>query len=206
MIVSSSKPKRPGRPRKSEQASMETRIKILGTASRLFMRDGYEQVSLTLIAEACEVTKASVYYYFNNKAELYTEAMTQSLLFANRRVQSLTEQDKPVIDILRDIAVGHLNHVTTDPQAFIGEAEAHLTSEQIEKIRDAENAIHITMMNYFESLQESALLPKRDPYLLAHFYTGALMMGHRATVRSRFDSVETLADAIIEMFWHGVSG
>jgi AcrR family transcriptional regulator len=202
-MTSNSSIKRPGRPRKTEGDNAETRTAVLRTASQQFMLYGYDKVSLQQIAKACRVTKATVYYYFENKAELYTEALTQSLLFANAMVRQLLRQDKPVFEKLRDIAVAHLSNVPADPESFLSKAEQHLSAEQTEKIRSAENAIHVTMKEFFASLRTDDTLAEADTYLLAHFYTGALMIGHRASVRGLFPSVEELADSIVRMFWRG---
>ncbi|TLS52338.1 TetR/AcrR family transcriptional regulator [Paenibacillus antri] len=161
------------------------------------------KISLQQIAEACQVTKATVYYYFENKAALYTDALTQSLRFANAKVQQLLRQGMPVVDKLREIAVAHLSNVPADPETFISKAEHHLNPKQIEKIRDAENAIHMTMNDFFATLQADGQLSEADTYLLAHFYTGALMMGHRSSVRNLFPAVEALADRIVDLFWRG---
>jgi AcrR family transcriptional regulator len=59
---------------RAEQAE-QTRRKVLETARRLFAAQGYDATSLQKIADAMDVTKANVYYYFHTKAEIL-EAIT----------------------------------------------------------------------------------------------------------------------------------
>lgn len=44
-------------------------------ASKLFARSGFEGVSMRDIAEACDVTLATLYYHFSSKGELHDEIM-----------------------------------------------------------------------------------------------------------------------------------
>mgnify|MGYP006302398759 FL=1 len=44
---------------------------LLGIARRLFARKGFDATSLRDIAEAAQITKAALYYYFPNKDALY---------------------------------------------------------------------------------------------------------------------------------------
>jgi AcrR family transcriptional regulator len=54
---------------RAEQAE-RTRQRILETAQRLFAEQSYDAVSLQMIADAMDVAKANVYYYFHTKAEI----------------------------------------------------------------------------------------------------------------------------------------
>ena len=74
----------PGRPRANTQ-DLPLEQTILYTASRLFMEQGYEPVSLMQIAKACGVTKASVYYYFSNKAHFICIVNIRIRQSANRQ-------------------------------------------------------------------------------------------------------------------------
>ena len=58
---------------------------LLAIARRLFARDGYERTSLRDIAEAADITKAALYYYFPNKEALYERVVLESM-------QALVEQ------------------------------------------------------------------------------------------------------------------
>ncbi|MCK9483399.1 MAG: TetR/AcrR family transcriptional regulator [Candidatus Marinimicrobia bacterium] len=50
-----------------------TRDKILLTAAKLFADKGFEATSMREIAEACQVTKPALYYYFPDKKALFIE-------------------------------------------------------------------------------------------------------------------------------------
>jgi len=63
-----------GRPRHDENAK-PTKDLVLETATKLFIKEGYKNISMDDVAKACNVTKATIYYYYPTKGELYTSAL-----------------------------------------------------------------------------------------------------------------------------------
>ena len=62
------------------QPNTDTRDRILLEAERLFAAGGYDGVSMREIAEACGVTKANIYYYFEDKERLYLEVLQADMV------------------------------------------------------------------------------------------------------------------------------
>lgn len=201
--MSNPKIKKPGRPRKPAGAEDQTRFAVLRVAAQMFMHNGYERVSLEQIAEACSVTKATIYYYFSNKAELYTEALTETLKIVQMHVQRMLNQDKPIAENLKDVAIGHLSSFRNDQETLMNEAEKHLQEKQIKRIRDAQEAIHLIIAGYFEEQQRLGHLREGNPYFLSHSFSAMLMAGHREAVKSQLASVESIAEAVVHLFWNG---
>ncbi len=55
------------------------KARILETAERLFIEQGYRAVSIRDIAKACGVTNAALYYYFPSKEALFREVLRHHL-------------------------------------------------------------------------------------------------------------------------------
>lgn len=64
-----------GRPPKAENQ----RARIIDEAARLIGAKGYENCSLSDIAERLGISKQALYHYFNTKEEIYTEIMQSTL-------------------------------------------------------------------------------------------------------------------------------
>jgi len=62
-----------GRP--SREAAALLRDKILDVATELFLRDGYEAVSIEMIARGAHVSKRTFYQRFSNKAVVFTDVV-----------------------------------------------------------------------------------------------------------------------------------
>jgi AcrR family transcriptional regulator len=68
-------PRRRGRPAKARAEAEDTRAHILAAAATEFSRDGYEATSMRGVARAAGVDPALVRHYFNDKADLFGEAI-----------------------------------------------------------------------------------------------------------------------------------
>jgi AcrR family transcriptional regulator len=62
-----------GRPRSGD--AVDARARILKAASSEFARHGYDTVSLRSVARAADVDAALVHHYFEDKADLFTQAL-----------------------------------------------------------------------------------------------------------------------------------
>jgi AcrR family transcriptional regulator len=52
---------------------------LLSVARELFLKDGYNGVSIQQIAEAAHMTKGSPYYHFKNKEDLFTQVYAREV-------------------------------------------------------------------------------------------------------------------------------
>lgn len=60
------------------------RDRILQTASEVFARFGYDKTTLEDIGKKCGLNKASLYYYFSNKEDIYVQViMAETTVFIN---------------------------------------------------------------------------------------------------------------------------
>lgn len=81
------------------------RAKIISAAAELFRKSGYQSTSLAQIAEAIGTDRASLYYYFSSKEEIFDIIVTD-----------VVEQNLAIAESIRDsdgTAVHKLHRVTT---------------------------------------------------------------------------------------------
>ncbi len=77
----------------AEVARSEMRNHILKTAASLFAVQGYEGISMREIAEACQLSKAGLYYHYKDKKDLFLAVLYDHL---SRYEELLTEiRSKP---------------------------------------------------------------------------------------------------------------
>ncbi len=58
----------------------DARNRLLTAALNLFVSKGYAATSVSMIVQEAKVTKPMLYYYFKNKAGIYTEIMKESFV------------------------------------------------------------------------------------------------------------------------------
>ncbi len=193
----------PGRPRKLGKNEDQTHDRILHVSSEMFMQFGYEHVSLMHIAKQCDVTKATLYYYYSNKANLFTKAFCFILGMVKSVTSQLLQQEKPMKERLIDLAIGHFANARADFGTVMNNAKPFLSEEQISQIHKAENEVHLVISNFFEEAMKSGKLTERDPYFMAQIFMSMLMAGHHAPVKQRFENHREMARALVDLFWNG---
>lgn len=198
------RPKRkPGRPKTSESAGTMTHL--LRTASFLFMEHGYEKVSLETVAQACGVTKASVYYYFSNKAVLFTEALLFVLKFAYDQTAAVIEGPGTLKERLEEIARRHMRNQHVDFETMMREASSDLSEEQIRAVRDRESDIHSLLERMFAKAMDDGELRRSDPLLLSHAFVAMMTVRNRTEVVNEERAVAQAAEALVQLIWEGIA-
>ncbi|MCR9136126.1 MAG: TetR/AcrR family transcriptional regulator [Alphaproteobacteria bacterium] len=90
-----------GKKTKLSKSNSEQRIrarneaKILKSAVELFSRKGFDGTRIAEIAEASGLPKANVYYYFANKAAIYTRLIEGVLTGWDRALEHITPDREP---------------------------------------------------------------------------------------------------------------
>jgi AcrR family transcriptional regulator len=109
-----------------------TREEILAAAARLFARKGYPGTSMNEVAEACEVSKPTLYHYVRDKHELLMqicESHVQSLagLVEEVRAQDLAPEPHLRALIARFVQeygeAQHQHRVLTEDVKFLDDAD-----------------------------------------------------------------------------------
>ncbi|MDL4842984.1 TetR/AcrR family transcriptional regulator [Aquibacillus rhizosphaerae] len=195
-----------GRPRASE-LKQPTNELILSMATQLFLTNGYQEVSVDDVAKKCNITKATVYYYYESKAELFTETIVQMMFRIREHMQTMLLEDSPLRDRLLKVAVAHLKAtVDLDLDGFMRETKNVLSSEQIKKMQEAEENMYRAIEKAFEAAIENGEITKINPTFAAHSYVSLLKVGNYRDAENNaiFSSIEETADQIVRLFWNGL--
>ena len=93
------------------------RAEIVEAARELFVKHGYESVSMRRIAEKIEYSPTTIYLYFKDKSELITAICEETFGKLNKKIEKvLTSADAPLAAIRTgllayiDFGVRHPNH------------------------------------------------------------------------------------------------
>ena len=97
---------------------MESTEIILNKAEKLFADSGFGSVSMTNIANACNMSKANLYHHFSSKEDLYT----QILIRAQKNTQNILEKTKKIngtyIEKIEFFINEHLNQMLKHPMKY----------------------------------------------------------------------------------------
>lgn len=191
--------RKPGRPKLQHS---ETKINILRTAAFLFMEIGYDNVSLELVAKRCGVTKASVYYYYSNKAALFTACLTYVMEIAHKSTLLILQEPISFKEQLTKIALKQMSNAHLDFESMMRDAAKELTEEQSKQIREAEAMLHGILMDAFQqAIERGELAAKHRPLILAHLFASLLTMKNHLSLKTMV--LEDLVTEAIDIFWQG---
>jgi AcrR family transcriptional regulator len=101
----------------TDERRMDAREKILETATRLFSTQGYGSTSLSQVAKEAKVSKALIFWHFENKEKLFQSALQRTLepYFINvvdalEGIDELAQVHK-LIDLFYDFVDAHMQSI-----------------------------------------------------------------------------------------------
>jgi AcrR family transcriptional regulator len=151
------------------------RKKILHAAGRLFWQKGYRATTLDDIARTGRINKATVYYYFKNKAFLLFEIVCGIMQEALENARPLMNSALPPREKLRVLILQHTKWILSLKWPAMGQMERRNLPPRLLKeylvLRDEYEAI-------FKNIIEEGIRQKEfrrlDPKLYSRFILGLL--------------------------------
>ena len=191
-----------GRPKKDPN-ELTTNDKILFLATELFLDKGYTNVSMDDVAKYCHVTRATVYYYYKNKNDLFTEAMVQLMVRIKQHIIRLLSTEEPLRVRLFQLAKAHIEAtVDMDINAFMKEAKVSLSPEQLQLMEISEDEMYSALEDALQIEMNKGNIPKRNARLQSISFVALLTAGKNLNTEQDLD---TLVNEILDLFWYGIS-
>jgi AcrR family transcriptional regulator len=96
---------------------METNSKlnqILEAATETFARFGYRKASMDDIAQKLGMTKSNLYFYCENKQDLYQKAVAHALMKWQIRVQEAIDAERDIVQRFQTLSIKSLEYLHED--------------------------------------------------------------------------------------------
>ena len=96
-----------------ELSTLDRRTRIIETTTELFLEKGFAGTSMSAIAKACGITKASLYHHFKGKDDLFSACVTHGYTAVLSEIENIIENKdidpsqklSKAIKILYDITI-----------------------------------------------------------------------------------------------------
>jgi AcrR family transcriptional regulator len=175
-----------GTKQRREREREEVRMKIMDAARDLFVRDGYESVSMRKIAEAIEYSPTAIYQHFTDKAELMQQLCAHDFKSLAQVSAELVGIADPVERIRKlghtyiRFAVKHPNHyrfmfMTPHAELQGPEAAREAYEKDCGKDNPNENSYLLLQMACAEAIAQKRLRPElTDAHLAAQTFWAAV--------------------------------
>jgi AcrR family transcriptional regulator len=94
------------------------RQEIMDAASELFVRDGYENVSMRRIADKIEYSPTTIYIYFKDKAELLDEVCKETFQRLVQKLSKIMEQPGDPAERLKRGLIAYIEFGLANPHHY----------------------------------------------------------------------------------------
>lgn len=192
-----------GRPRKNDN-EMSTKDTILKIATFLFLEKGYPLISMDDVAQKADVTKATVYYHYKTKDDLFTDAVVQLMARITRGINRIFSTDKSLKQQLFTLAKVHLDATDgLDVNLFMKEARHSLSPDHQQLLSDAEMNMYKALEQGIQKAIDKGEIPNSNAYLASLMFMSMLMIGKNN--EKTFESLDDLVRQTVDFFWHGLA-
>lgn len=114
------------------------RERILDRATDLFVRQGYNGISMREIAEECGLSKAGLYYHYKDKEDLFLAILSESLNTLEQLIDAVEAQEQKPTEQIRLFIRAIFTHIQSGRRSVI-----RLASQEADKITpEARAAFH----------------------------------------------------------------
>ncbi|KAA0786797.1 TetR/AcrR family transcriptional regulator [Bacillus sp. BB56-3] len=196
-----------GRPRQNK-TTISTKDKIVNVATKLFLNKGYQIVSMDDVAKECDVTKATVYYYYATKSDLFTDTMVQMMFRIRENMYRILSTNKPLKERLLDVAKIHLTAtMDIDIKSFMRDAKISLSDTHLKQMQDAEHKMYEVLAKTIDKAIQKGEIPKSHTLLSAHAFVALLYVGGYRGVNQKplIPNIEDFAKQLVDFYWTGLS-
>ena len=103
---------------RKEREKEQRRKAIITAAEKVFFSKGFEHATMDDVADQAELSKGTLYLYFNSKIELHWEIMKNGLGMLSERILRAISGDRNVLDNLREMGEVFYRFSSEEPMYF----------------------------------------------------------------------------------------
>ena len=96
----------------------QRRSAILNAARKLFFEKGFRYVTVENIARKAELSKGSIYLYFNSKEEIYTQILLNDIDKFNKKSSLIFQNGKSAAELVMVFAFIYVDFFLNDRELF----------------------------------------------------------------------------------------
>ena len=94
------------------------REEILDVARSLFVKEGYNNVSIRKIADKIEYAPGTIYLYFKDKADIFRTICNETFARLHHRLSAIAEDSGPPLDKLRRAGRAYVQFALDNPSQY----------------------------------------------------------------------------------------
>ena len=185
----------------------DTKTKILNSAFQLFSKNNYHAVSMTEIANGADISKGTLYWYFDSKEELFRDIAINGMEYFYKLFEEIAEKDsrsdekiRELIKSVLEILVEHLNML----DVFRNNIE--LISRDFKDTIEAKHQKNVEVVTkIIEQGIDEGLIKSENPVDISTMVLSVLFTPHTKELLDNAEKVEKKIDFIYGFIMNGIS-
>lgn len=155
--------------------STRTRAAILEAAGRVLAERGYEATSMDVVALEVGVTKATIYYHFDAKEDIYAAVVLHYLEAAYESLNRAVLATSDIACALEQIIDDQIDDTLAPSRRYVHYQEIVKLREEIRRsIRSAQRRYEHRLAEIITEAQAVGHVRDGDPHLLAMMMIGSI--------------------------------
>ena len=146
--------------RQTRQKEM-LRLEILDAARDLFIKDGYENVSMRKIAEKIEYSPTTIYLYFNDKADLFNQLCEETFAKLVKTFAELGEDLSDPITALKKCGQAYIQFGLKYPNHYKVTFMLNLGDDAAKKNHLQEDSMGAKSFGYLRMIVQECVRQKK---------------------------------------------
>jgi len=182
------------------------RLRIVRAAHPLFVEQGYVAVSLQQIADASGIHKATLYHYFQHKADLVKAVMLLEVEELQADLRQAIAQGTTLRGQLVEVAWRLFQRSGADFGRLMSDVNEHLDGDIRGELRKAQAYPWDDLEGIFVDASARGELPEADVFLAVSMFTGVLwgQIWSRKMDRTTEPFSEELAGRLVDVLLAGL--
>lgn len=187
--------------------AQDTRNKILKSAVELFSKSNYHAVSMTEIANGADISKGTLYWYFDSKEELFREIAVKGMDYFYNQFKRIAQTDKnseekinKLIQFVLNTLVEHLNML----DVFRNNIE--LISNEFKNNVEAKHKKNISIVaEIIKQGINEGLIKDENPTDISTMFLSVLFTPHTNELFKNAENNEKKINFIYDFIMNGIS-
>ncbi|WKY44582.1 TetR/AcrR family transcriptional regulator [Eubacteriaceae bacterium ES2] len=107
----------PPKPKTPEEIEIEKK-KILGVALKIISEQGYNNLTMRLVASRCGISATKIYYYFTNKEEIYFKIVEYGFALLHQEIKDAYCEGSDPVERFKRVCCAYIHFATENANYY----------------------------------------------------------------------------------------
>lgn len=164
-----------GTKERKERERKQRKNQILNAAISLVEEQGFDKTTMDEIADRAELSKGTLYLYYNDKSSLYQAIKRRGLQHLHNKFHQIIQQDLPGAELVKEMNLKFLKIITQNAAFTRSMAiyehlsgEKHLENAIVRECNAIEDEIFMLLVRAIQiGIQDGSITTSKPPKILA---------------------------------------